>query len=120
MIIRRKAYPRGGLVGNPSDGYFGKTIAFSFRNFHADVVLYESPEIEILPNTRDHSVFTSMEQLAEDVGLFGYYGGVRLLKATIKRFYDYCRETGIELPVRNFTIRYDSNIPHLVGLAGSS
>ena len=120
MIIRRKAYPRGGLVGTPSDGYFGKTIAFSFRNFHAEVVLYESPEIEILPNTRDHSVFKSMSHLAEDVNLFGYYGGIRLLKATIKLFYDYCRDTGIELPVRNFTIRYDSNIPHLVGLAGSS
>lgn len=120
MIIRRKAYPRGGLVGNPSDGYFGKTIAFSFRNFQAEVVLYESPEIEIVPNTRDHSVFKSMAQLAEDVSMFGYYGGIRLLKATIKRFYDYCRATGIELPERNFTIRYRSNIPHLVGLAGSS
>ncbi len=120
MIIRRKAYPRGGLVGNPSDGYFGKTIAFSFRNFHAEVVLYESPEIEILPNTRDHSVFKSMSHLAEDVSLFGYYGGIRLLKATIKRFSDYCRDAGIELPEKNFTIRYHSNIPHLVGLAGSS
>ena len=26
----KRAYPRGGLIGNPSDGYFGKTIAFTF------------------------------------------------------------------------------------------
>ena len=49
MIIREKAYPRGGLVGNPSDGYFGKTIALAFTNFHAEVILYESPDLEILP-----------------------------------------------------------------------
>lgn len=120
MIVRKFAFPRGGLIGNPSDGYFGKTIALAFTNFRAEVVLYESPELEILPNTRDHSRFGSLEQLAEDVRMFGYYGGIRLLKATIKRFRDHCLERNMELHDRNFTIRYDSNIPHLVGLAGSS
>ncbi|MBN2302490.1 MAG: GHMP kinase, partial [Lentisphaerae bacterium] len=51
---------------------------------------------------------------------YGYYGGIRLLKAAVKRFFDYCTEHGVLLEDRNFTIRYDSNIPHLVGLAGSS
>ena len=120
MIIRKKAYPRAGLVGNPSDGYFGKTIAFAFTNFHAEVVLYETPELEIVPSTRDHSRFSSMEQLAKDVRLFGYYGGVRLLKGTVRRFFEYCRERDIPLDARNFTIRYTCSIPHLVGLAGSS
>ncbi|HPA18252.1 MAG TPA: GHMP kinase [Verrucomicrobiae bacterium] len=120
MIIRAKSYPRAGLIGNPSDGYNGKTIAFVFRNFSAEVVLYETPEMEILPNTRDHSKFESIVALAEDVGRFGYYGGIRLLKATVKRFYDYCRESGIELHNENFTIRYNTNIPSQVGLAGSS
>ncbi len=120
MIIRNKAYPRAALVGNPSDGYFGKTIAFVFANFYAQVVLYESPELQILPNIRDHSRFKSIHGLAEDVGSFGYYGGIRLLKASIKRFYDYCRETGVALHDRNFTVHYESDIPHLVGLAGSS
>lgn len=120
MIVHAKAFPRGGLVGNPSDGYFGKTIAFTFSNFHAEVILYETPELEILPNTRDHSVFMGIRELSEDVRLFGYYGGIRLLKAAVKRFYDYCTEHGIELHDKNFTIRYKSNIPHMVGLAGSS
>jgi len=120
MIIRKKSYPRAGLIGNPSDGYFGKTIAFAFRNFCAEVILYETPELEILPNTRDHSRFTSLSALVDDVQLFGYYGGIRLLKAAVKRFADHCRQEGIVLHARNFTLRYDSNIPHLVGLAGSS
>ena len=120
MIIRTQAYPRAGLIGNPSDGYFGKTIAFVFRNFRAEVVLYETPEIEILANTRDHSRFENMRRLAEDVRLFGYYGGIRLLKAAIKQFHDYCRDHGIALADRNFTIKYATSIPSQVGLAGSS
>ena len=120
MLIRTQSYPRAGLVGNPSDGYYGKTIAFLFKDFCADVVLYETPELEILPNTRDQSVFTDIHHLTGDVRMFGYYGGIRLLKAGIKKFYDYCRESRIELHQKNFTLRYNSNIPHQVGLAGSS
>lgn len=120
MIIRKQAFPRGGLIGNPSDGYFGRTIALSFANFRAEVVLYETPELAILPSLRDHSVFADISALHEDVRLFGYYGGIRLLKATIKRFLDHCRAGGHPLHARNFTIRYTSDIPHLVGLAGSS
>jgi glucuronokinase len=120
MIIRTQAYPRAGLVGNPSDGYFGKTISFAFNNFRAEVVLYETPELEILSSVKDLSCFTSIGGLVKDVQLHGYYGGIRLLKATIKRFYDYCQEKQIALHNKNFTIRYHSNIPHGVGLAGSS
>ena len=120
MIIRMKSFPRAGLVGNPSDGYFGKTIAFTFRNFSAEVMLYETPELEILPSQQDHSRFAGLRQLVEDVDAYGYYGGIRLLKATAKRFYDYCRQHDIALDQRNFTLRYKTNIPHGVGLAGSS
>lgn len=120
MIIRTKAYPRAALIGNPSDGYFGKTIAFTFSDFSAEVTLYETPELEILPTKRDESRFPSIAALADDVRLFGYYGGIRLLKSAIKCFYVHCKSHGIVLHDRNFTIRYDSTIPGLVGLAGSS
>jgi len=120
MIIRTTAYPRAGLVGNPSDGYFGRTLSFTFSNFSADVTLFQSPELEIVPSERDHSRFESLRRLVSDVAQYGYYGGVRLLKAAIKRFNDYCVENRIELDERNFTIRYNSTIPHRVGLAGSS
>ena len=120
MIIRTTAYPRAALIGNPSDGYFGKTIAFTFSNFAARVTLYESPELEIVPSRRDGSTFSNIAALYDDVRLFGYYGGIRLLKSAIKSFCGYCLENEIELHDKNFTIRYDSDIPNLVGLAGSS
>ncbi len=118
-LIRKRAYARAGLVGNPSDGYGGKTIAHIIKNFSASVVLYEWEDLEIVPSQEDHSRFGSMEELVQDVELHGYYGGVRLVKATIKRFYEYC-DGRHELERRNFSIRYESNIPRLVGLAGSS
>lgn len=120
MIIRATAHPRAGLVGNPSDGYYGKTIAFILRNFRAEVLLWESPELEILPNTRDHSRFENLDALVVDVRQHGYYGGIRLLKATVRRFHDYCAAHGLRLHERNFTLRYSSDIPGQVGLAGSS
>ncbi len=120
MLIQAHAYPRAGLIGNPSDGYFGRTILFTFSNFRATVTLYESPRLHIVPADRDVSVFDSISALAEDVRRHGYYGGVRLLKAAIKRFYDYCATHRIELPPRNFTVEYCSDIPQQVGLAGSS
>jgi len=120
MVIRKKSYARAGLIGNPSDGYFGKTISFIIRNFQAEVVLYETPELRIEPNSRDHSVFNDISHLARDVTQFGYYGGIRLLKATVKVFHDYCARNGVELHKRNFTLRYESNVPPQVGMAGSS
>lgn len=120
MLIRTTAHARAGLVGNPSDGYFGKTISFIIRNYGAEVTLFESPELTIEPNERDHSVFGSIEALARDVRQHGYYGGIRLLKASVKRFFDYCSKNGLPLHGRNFTLRYSSNIPPQVGMAGSS
>ena len=120
MIIQTKSYPRAALIGNPSDGYYGKTIAFLFSNFSANITLFQTPELEIQPEKLDLTKFNSIGELVEDVNLHGYYGGMRLLKATVKVFFDYCRECNIKLDKRNFTIRYQSDIPHRLGLAGSS
>ncbi len=119
-VIRTLSYPRAALIGNPSDGYFGKTIAFVFSNFAAEVELVESVKLEIIPGLRDKIMFNSLEELADDVELYGYYGGIRLIKASIKKFRDYCKEHSIELPQKNFTIRFSSTIPDRLGLAGSS
>lgn len=120
MIIKTYSYPRAAVIGNPSDGYFGKTIAFVFSNFIARVQLYETPELEIRPERLDLVQFKGMKELADDVNFAGYYGGLRLLKASVKVFYDYCLRSGIPLDRRNFTIRYHSTIPLRLGLAGSS
>ena len=77
-----------GLLGNPSDGYNGKTIAFSIRNLWAEVVLYEWDAVEIVLAEDDRARFSTVQDLARDVRLHGYYGGIRLIKATIKEHND--------------------------------
>jgi glucuronokinase len=120
MIIETSSYPRAAVIGNPSDGYFGKTIAFVFSNFVARVQLYQTPELEIKPQRLDVTSYPNMQALVEDINFAGYYGGMRLLKGMIKVFFEYCQTNNIQLASKNFTIRYDSNIPLRLGLAGSS
>lgn len=120
MIIETHSYPRAAVIGNPSDGYYGKTIAFAFSNFIARVQLYETPELEVKPERLDGAFFNSIDELVDDINFAGYYGGMRLLKASIKVFYQYCQEKNLRPDNRNFTIRYHSNIPLRLGLAGSS
>ncbi len=119
-LIRKRAYARAGLVGNPSDGYHGKTISLIVRNFHAEVVLYEWHEIEVIGAAEDQTRFRSVRELADDVRLHGYYGGIRLVKAAIRKFVEFCEKNHLPLHGRNFSARYQSNIPRQVGLAGSS
>jgi len=120
LLIRKNAYARAGLMGNPSDGYHGKTISLIVGDFCAEVTLYEWDRLEIVWSQEDRSSFRSVDELVRDVELHGYYGGVRLVKATIKKFVQYCREQGHPLHADNFSIRYQSDIPRQVGLAGSS
>ena len=120
-ILCRRAYARAGLIGNPSDGYNGKTISIIVRNFWAEAVLYEWDQVEVvLSDDVVRSRYRNIRDLHADVAQHGYYGGIRLIKATIKKFVEYCDRQGHRLHDRNFAIRYSSNIPRQVGLAGSS
>ncbi|MHA1681948.1 MAG: mevalonate kinase family protein [Promethearchaeota archaeon] len=119
-MIRINTPARCGILGNPSDGFFGKTIAVPARNFNAQVILFEWDSIEILPGPSDHVKFDDLQDLIADLKINGYYGGFRLVKAAIKQFHDFTEKFGINLPDKKFTIRYTSNIPRQVGLAGSS
>lgn len=120
MIIEERAYARAGILGNPSDGYFGKTISISVKNFGAHITLFESPELKIEPESTDIDEYSSIYTLIERLKIHGYYGGDRLIKATIKTFVRYCSAHTISLTNKNFTIRFHSTIPRQVGLAGSS
>ena len=120
MIIESRAFARAGLLGNPSDGYFGKTISIIIKNFGASVQIYETPELVIEEQVEDKNEFRNIYHLTEIVKLTGYYGGNRLIKASIKKFCEYCDKSNIKLSNKNFTIRYRTSIPRQVGLAGSS
>jgi glucuronokinase len=120
MIIKTKAYARAGLLGNPSDGYFGKIIAVSVKNFHSSITLEETDKFRIESPEQDLNIYRDIHEFVEKVTRYGYYGGVRLIKASIKKFYEHCKNKNIPLETKNFTIRYDSAIPRQLGLGGSS
>lgn len=91
-----RAHARAALVGNPSDGYGGRTIAFTFRELAADVTVRESPKLKI--------------EAAR--------GEAALLRAAYGRFAIHCVETRVNLNPCSLSVR--SSIPAEVGLAGSS
>jgi len=116
QVIRARSFARAGFLGNPSDGYFGKTISFSFTEFCVDLRLTESSRLRFVPGEVDDATFESPRQLVRDLRLYGYYGGIRMLKAVSKLFFEYCEEHAIEIADANFTAEYKINIPRLVGL----
>ncbi|XP_063063495.1 glucuronokinase with putative uridyl pyrophosphorylase [Engraulis encrasicolus] len=119
--ITYRSFARVGLMGNPSDGFHGKTIAMSISNFWAEVTLVESQSLVLLPHPlNDPTEFGSLQDLYHISRKEGYLGGLRLLQATCKKFYQFCSKQGIALRKQNFTLKYDTNIPRQVGLAGSS
>jgi glucuronokinase len=120
VIIRETCYARSGLVGNPSDIFNGKVISFLFDAFKADVTMYETPQLRIVPNSRDLTRFDSLDDLVRYRKTYGYYGGIRIIEAILVRFKQHCEAAGIRLPDRNFTIEYHSDIPFGLGLGGSS
>ena len=119
-VVKARSFPRAGLLGNPSDGYFGKTLSFAFADYCVDLTLSESTKMRFVPGEVDDATFDSPENLVRDIRLYGYYGGIRMLKAVAKLFFEYCFEHGLTLPKVNFAAEYKINIPRLVGLSGSS
>ena len=129
-IVSKSCYARVGLIGNPSDGFNGKTLSFLLKNFKATVsikALHGSSRVIIQPHPIfDPSTFETFDKLVDNTKRNGYYGGVRLIQAACKCFYELTLESkiidGKELMnrKRGLEISYDTNIPRMVGLSGSS
>ena len=120
MTIETRAHARAGLLGNPSDGYYGKIVAISVKNFTARAFIRESDTLRIEPPAWDAPVYADAGDFREKIRLYGYYGGARLIQAAVKVFFDHFLKAGLSLPNAGFTIGYDSDIPRQVGLGGSS
>lgn len=120
MTSRHTAPSRAGLLGNPSDGYGGACIALAVQNFSATVVCRPSDRLRFVPAPRDRRSFDDVGDLVERIDRFGYYGGIRLLKASLRRLHDHCRQREIEVGAERFELAYRTEIPDHVGLAGSS
>ena len=83
-------------MGNPSDGFFGKTISLSISNFWAEVTIKESSTLRLIPHPlNDPTEFGSLADLHGISDKEGYLGGLRLLQATCKKFYHYCANKGL-------------------------
>lgn len=119
-MIRHRSFARVGLLGNPSDVHFGKCLSFTFRQFSAAVSCEPAERVEIVPGRPDALAYDTLDALVRDVRRRGYYGGVRLIKATLLTFREHCRAKGRSLREQNPGISYESDIPVHVGLAGSS
>ncbi len=117
------AHARAGLLGNPSDQYGGKTIAFSIRDFSARVTVEESDRFVLRHGPSDLTQFDSILEANETLRTRGCDDGIRLLRAAVRRFTDHCEGMG-GLPeddrLLRFEMRYETSIPRQVGLGGSS
>ena len=94
---RGTAYARAALLGNPSDGYGGRTISFVFTNLSADVEVEESRRSEVHPEA-----------------------GGPLLQATLARFRRHAEATKQPAPASELSFHWRTSIPREVGLGGSS
>lgn len=126
-ILIERCYGRIGLMGNPSDGFNGKTLSFLISNFYAEVKLIPnniSNTIQLLPNPiSDRFEYNNLESLLSHTKVNGYYGGLRLIQATLKVFTQICLNANLMDKINNnkgYTISYDTTIPRMVGLSGSS
>ncbi|KAL5035549.1 hypothetical protein RTP6_003227 [Batrachochytrium dendrobatidis] len=124
--IHHRVYARIGLMGNPSDGFYGKTISTTISNFWADVTLVPNADSSdssccfVANKICDHISFGSIHTAHQVAKIDGYDGASRLLLATIRIFVQYCNTNNIPLVRRGMRIIYQTNIPRQVGLAGSS
>ena len=118
--VDAEAPARVALAGNPSDGYGGRVLSLAIENFRARVSVSESDRLEIVLAPQDHVRFDDVDDLVADVVANGYYGGLRLVTAAIKRFSEAEAERGTPVGRSAFTVHYDTAIPRAVGLGGSS
>ncbi|HYV56723.1 MAG TPA: hypothetical protein VE911_04220, partial [Candidatus Nitrosopolaris sp.] len=116
--VTATAYARAGLLGNPSDIYGGRVLAFTFRNFSARVRVDPAEGIAL-----GREVATDAVRDAIAVGMAGGRGEGALLGAALKQLTDHAPEL-LELPGSDtrvgFRVTVITDIPRQVGLAGSS
>lgn len=118
-----RAWSRVGLLGNPSDGYEGRAIACSVRNFGAEVTIEPAERLEIVPGPADRVSFDDLRELSAALARQGSYGGLRLVRAAIARFVSHSgglEELSTDDPRLRFRLDYTSDIPRQAGLSGSS
>ena len=88
-MIEKRTYARAAIVGNPSDGYYGKTIAFTFEQFSANCALEKSKEMTIKLDNIERK-YSNIDEIKNKKS--GEYDKeIGIIEATIKKFYEYSK-----------------------------
>ncbi len=121
MYLETVVHARAGLLGNPSDGYYGKTRPVWWATIKP-ASCWKKVIISACSHIRSSTRLSSpiLPNWRRSMGTQGYYGGMRLLQAACKRFYETCRARNIPLQGPNFTLSDETDIPRQVGMSGSS
>ncbi len=130
-MISHTVPARVGLLGNPSDGYGGRTLGLAVPELAATVELTEADGVEIVANPDDDSWWADVGDLVEQVDSYGYLTIPQVLAATIRTFADVASfeasAQGVDAPgalanfrSAGFQLTYSTTIPRQVGLGGSS
>jgi glucuronokinase len=115
-------HARAALLGNPSDGFGGATIAFELPQFSAEVEAGAGDGVTIEAEGGLLEFPDAAELVAAGRARAYPAGGpAALLMATAKRYCERLAAGGTELTAIGFDLRLrSSSIPPQVGLAGSS
>ncbi len=103
-------------MGNPSDGYGGKAIAVAIENFRARATVESHDRLVLVGTGGNTLTLDSLDEAAEPFEHADGDGGLRLLRAALRRFLLRAPATSRD----RFLLRFDTDIPRQVGLSGSS
>jgi len=121
--VTSTAYARAGLLGNPSDGYGGKAIGLCLDDLRAEVHIEAAERFHVGNSDGSRRPFASLGVARRELGSETLDEGAALLLAALNRFcldHPEIGERDPDDPALGFSIRFATNIPRQVGLAGSS
>ena len=133
-FIKASCEARVGMLGNPSDGFGGKTLSFLLGNFQAQVELIkeDEPSFSFKGALLSGKIvnFKTILEFRDFVGQEKWYqklgpdedGGITLCMATFSMFIKALDGVGKTDSIisSGFSISYTTSIPRCVGLSGSS
>ena len=120
--VEARVPARSALVGNPSDGFGGATIAFTLPSLRAIATAAEAAAVTLDAGAARLSFRDAAELVAAgEAGAYPPDGPLALAMAAAKRLCERARDSGTTLDGLGFEVNVaDSTIPPRVGLAGSS
>lgn len=120
MLAQGTAYARVGILGNPSDGYGGRGLSSTIRNYSATAVVLLSASgltvgsLSLAGDLRQVEAYVRQNGYPVEAG-----DGTNLLLATVVVF---VQAAGLRLPPapHGLSLQVSTTVPRQVGLAGSS